>query len=59
MAKPRKKYSYKKRSAWQWIIFYALIGFVILALIYYSGILGFGEYNNPGNQAVQEIQYFE
>lgn len=56
MAKPRKNY-YKKRPAWQWIIFYFLVGGVIFTLLYYSGVLGFGGYNHNSEQ--QEIQYYQ
>jgi len=62
MAKPRKNYSYGKRPLWQWIIFYLLIGGIIYALLYYSGILGvigLGENNNTGSNETLETEYFE
>lgn len=56
MAKPRRNY-YKKKPTWQWIIFYLVIVGIILALLYYSGVLGFGGPTNPSEQ--REVQYFQ
>jgi hypothetical protein len=55
MAKPRK--NYKKRPLWQWVIFYVLVGAVIYSLLYYSGILGFGRFNNSAE--TREIEYYQ
>lgn len=57
MAKPRKNYR-KKKPAWQWIIFYILIGAVIFSLLYYSGILGIGGPTSSFD-ATQEVQIYE
>jgi len=44
MAKPRKTYG--KRPVWQWIAFYLLIGGIIYGLLYFSGIINFGNSNS-------------
>ncbi|MBI2621216.1 MAG: hypothetical protein HYW63_01030 [Candidatus Levybacteria bacterium] len=47
MAKPRKNYG--KRPLWQWVVFYLIIGGVIYALIYYSGVIKAGNNNYSTN----------
>lgn len=60
MAKPRKNYSYGKRPLWQWIVFYLIIGGIIYALLYYSGIIKLGNYGyNSGSNNSSEINYVE
>jgi hypothetical protein len=41
MTKPRRKYR-KKKPVWQVVILYLLAIAVIISLLYYSGIMGFG-----------------
>jgi cytochrome b561 len=55
MAKARKNYS-KNSIAWHWVLFYVLIGAIIFSLLYYSGILKFGEVNNS---ETREVEYYQ
>ncbi len=60
MAKPRKNYSYGKRPLWQWVVFYIIVGGIIYALLYYSGIIRQGNYgNNSSSNYSSEYNYVE
>jgi len=55
MAKPRKNYS-GNNIQWHLVLFYVLIGAIILSLLYYSGILKFGGNNSS---ETREVEYYQ
>lgn len=50
--------SYGKRPLWQWVILYLIIGGIIYALLYYSGIVRIGNFGH-NSQNVLETQFYE
>lgn len=56
MAKARKNYS-KNKPEWHIILFYVLVGAIILSLLYYSGILNLKNFNSP--EAAEKIEYYQ
>lgn len=57
MAKPRKNY-HKNKPAWQWIIFYILVGGVIFSLLYYSGIISLDRFKISTNPE-REVEIYQ
>ncbi|MBI4096915.1 MAG: hypothetical protein HY428_00675 [Candidatus Levybacteria bacterium] len=54
-----KKYAYGKRSLWQWIVIYLVIGGLIYAVLYYFvlGKKGGYDYNAPSDTTQQTSPY--
>lgn len=58
MAKSRKNYLNKK-PIWLWAIIYLIVGGIIYAFLYFSGLVRIGGSNEDLSNGSSEIQYFE
>lgn len=59
MAKQRKNYISKKRPAWQWIVFYLVIGGIVYSMLYLSGVLNDFKIGGFNSNNSSDYRYFE
>ncbi|HSX19117.1 MAG TPA: hypothetical protein VLE91_03200 [Candidatus Saccharimonadales bacterium] len=53
----KSKGGYGKRPLWQWILIYAVVGFVIYGAVYYFFLAKKGGYSSGGGQSAPSYNY--